>query len=195
MVALCTPTCRPAGRSAPADRRPAGSPTPPKGMVHVASWATASVSLTTARCRGHAGSHDRIKDVEGDPTSRQACLGGTMVDVQAVVARRLRPSFFSSSTMARVVRSTVSGERLIESIPIPDQILRNLRIVGRRLAADARVTAVPPGALHRKLQHFSTAGSRSSNSNATIAESRSTPSMSWVRSLEPIEKPSNSSAN
>ena len=34
-------------------------------------------------------------------------------------------------------------------------------------------------------------GSRSSKSNATISESRSTPSVSCVRSFEPIEKPSN----
>ena len=38
-------------------------------------------------------------------------------------------------------------------------------------------------------------GSRSSNDSATIALSRSTPSVSWVRSFEPIEKPSKSSEN
>ena len=36
----------------------------------------------------------------------------------------------------------------------------------------------------------STAGSASSNSSAQISESRSTPSISWVRSLLPIETPS-----
>jgi len=40
-----------------------------------------------------------------------------------------------------------------------------------------------------------TALMRSSNSDATRSESRSTPSVSWVRSFEPIEKPSNTSAN
>ena len=35
-----------------------------------------------------------------------------------------------------------------------------------------------------------TAGSRSSNCPATMPESRSSPSVSWVMSLEPIEKPS-----
>ncbi len=36
----------------------------------------------------------------------------------------------------------------------------------------------------------STAGSDSSNSSLQISESRSTPSMSWVRSFEPIDTPS-----
>ena len=36
----------------------------------------------------------------------------------------------------------------------------------------------------------STAGSDSSNSSAQISESRSTPSISWVRSLLPIDTPS-----
>ena len=36
----------------------------------------------------------------------------------------------------------------------------------------------------------STAGSASSNSSAQISESRSTPSISWVRSLLPIDTPS-----
>jgi len=38
-------------------------------------------------------------------------------DFQPGAGRRFRPSFFSASAMASVVRSTVSGERLIESIP------------------------------------------------------------------------------
>ncbi len=38
-------------------------------------------------------------------------------------------------------------------------------------------------------------GSRSSKLSATTALSRSTPSVSWVRSLLPIEKPSNSALN
>src|SRR5690606_35332995 len=42
---------------------------------------------------------------------------------------------------------------------------------------------------------FLTAGSRSSNSWATMPESRSRPRVSWVRSLEPIEKPSKISRN
>ena len=42
---------------------------------------------------------------------------------------------------------------------------------------------------------FLTAGFRSSNRWATIEESRSRPSDSWVRSLEPIEKPSKISRN
>src|SRR5437016_2413197 len=40
-----------------------------------------------------------------------------------------------------------------------------------------------------------TAGSRSSNASATSPESRSRPSVSWVRSFEPIEKPSKCSRN
>jgi hypothetical protein len=36
----------------------------------------------------------------------------------------------------------------------------------------------------------STPGSRSSKSKATMTESRSTPSTNWLRSFEPIEKPS-----
>src|SRR5690606_35436659 len=43
--------------------------------------------------------------------------------------------------------------------------------------------------------NFFTAGSRSSNRWATMLESRSRPSVSWVRSLEPIEKPSKISRN
>ncbi|MNN57829.1 hypothetical protein D3C81_1728370 [compost metagenome] len=42
---------------------------------------------------------------------------------------------------------------------------------------------------------FFTAGFRSSNRCATIEESRSRPRVSWVRSLEPIEKPSKISRN
>ena len=42
---------------------------------------------------------------------------------------------------------------------------------------------------------FSMPGSRSSKASATRVLSRSTPSMSWVRSLLPMEKPSNSPAN
>ncbi len=46
---------------------------------------------------------------------------------------------------------------------------------------------------------FFTAGLRSSNKCATMPESRSKPSVNWVRSFEPMEKPSkysrNSSAN
>ncbi|MOA03514.1 hypothetical protein D3C78_1230240 [compost metagenome] len=40
-----------------------------------------------------------------------------------------------------------------------------------------------------------TAGFRSSNRWAMIPESRSRPRVSWVRSLEPIEKPSKNSRN
>ena len=40
----------------------------------------------------------------------------------------------------------------------------------------------------------STAASDSSKSSAQISESRSTPSMSWVRSFEPIDTPSMPSA-
>src|SRR5690606_28510294 len=42
---------------------------------------------------------------------------------------------------------------------------------------------------------FLTAALRSSNSSATMPESRSRPRVSWVRSLEPIEKPSKISRN
>jgi hypothetical protein len=42
---------------------------------------------------------------------------------------------------------------------------------------------------------FSMPGSCSSKESATMALSRSTPSVSWVRSLLPIEKPSNNSLN
>ena len=42
---------------------------------------------------------------------------------------------------------------------------------------------------------FMTAGSRSSKRWATSPESRSSPSVSWVRSFEPIEKPSKRSRN
>ena len=40
------------------------------------------------------------------------------------------------------------------------------------------------------VEHLLTAGSRSSKAPATRAESRSRPRVSWVMSLEPIEKPS-----
>ncbi|MCY1527450.1 hypothetical protein D9M68_625180 [compost metagenome] len=42
---------------------------------------------------------------------------------------------------------------------------------------------------------FFTAGLRSSNRWATMPESRSRPRVSWVRSLEPMEKPSKNSRN
>ena len=47
--------------------------------------------------------------------------------------------------------------------------------------------------MRRAHDHF-TASFRSSKSGATVVESRSTPSVSCVRSFEPIEKPSKISA-
>ena len=93
-----------------------------------------------------------------------------------------------------MVLSTLSGDRLIELIPARDQILGDLGIVGRRLAADPDMAAVAPRALDRLPSNASTPGSRSSKSKATSSLSRSTPSISWVRSFEPIEKPSKRSA-
>ena len=55
-----------------------------------------------------------------------------------------------------------------------------------------------PAARHASIARPSmnfTAGSRSSKASATSAESRSRPSVSWVMSFEPIEKPSKCSRN
>ena len=75
------------------------------------------------------------------------------------------------------------------------EVLGELRPVRRRLAAqrrgDARVAR--PRAMIRSMAS-STAASDSSNSSAQTSESRSTPSISWVRSLEPIDTPSMPSA-
>ncbi len=63
-------------------------------------------------------------------------------------------------------------------------------VIRRALAADADVLAACWQAAMAIASSFFTAGSRSSNRLATRPESRSRPRVSWVRSLEPIEKPS-----
>ena len=69
--------------------------------------------------------------------------------------------------------------------------------VGRFDGAWPHSDDVMPAAWHAwmiRAMASSTAASRSSKSSAQISESRSTPSMSWVRSFEPIETPSMPSA-
>ena len=114
----------------------------------------------------------------------------------SVCGRGARPSFSSRSSTASVVLITVSGVRLIESMPSRTRYSRDFGKVRRSLAADAGVPPIAPGAFDRELQELE-------HARVTLVEvechhfreSRSTPSVSWVRSFEPMEKPSNSSAN
>lgn len=71
---------------------------------------------------------------------------------------------------------------------LANQKVGDFGIVRRGLSADADVAVVALRPLDRELQYGQTPGSRSSNSKATISEFRSTPSTSWVRSLEPIDR-------
>jgi hypothetical protein len=72
-----------------------------------------------------------------------------------------------------------------------DEELRELRMIAWRLAAQADLGAGFACASRMTLEiiHL-TASSCSSNRPDNRSESRSTPSVSWVRSLEPMEKPS-----
>ena len=93
-----------------------------------------------------------------------------------------------------MVRNTLAGLTLIEIDTKLRQIPRNLRIVRGSFSADANVAPIALGAHHSLSEHLPAfPGSRSSKSKATISESRSTPSVSCVRSFEPIENPSNNS--
>ncbi len=103
---------------------------------------------------------------------------------------------FSFSKIAIVVLKTVSGIQRDAVDPLLDEELRELRIIARRLAADADLAAFRRRAVRITFAIiFFTAGFRSSKTCATISESRSTPRISCVRSFEPIEKPSKISAN
>ena len=95
----------------------------------------------------------------------------------------------------RIVRSSASGVTLTESIPQPT---RNSATSGW---SDGAWPQIPQWRPLRRApstawrRNASTAGSCSSKSNAIAALSRSTPSVSRVRSFEPIEKPSKRLAN
>jgi hypothetical protein len=72
-----------------------------------------------------------------------------------------------------------------------DQECRELGVIAGRLPAEAYL-ATQPACLPDGLRDESirTAASRSSKTWARIPESRSTPSVSCVKSFDPIEKPS-----
>ena len=134
---------------------------------------------------------------ETDVTPRLAALGEALRRALGpLTCRAGRPSRASAARTVRTVRSSASGVTLIESMPQLDQELGHLRVVARRLAADADVAAVAPRALDRlaSIVHARRGRARRSRTR-TSSESRSTPSTSCVRSFEPIEKPSKSSAN
>jgi PleD family two-component response regulator len=78
---------------------------------------------------------------------------------------------------------------------LAQQPVGEVLVVGWALAADADVLALARQAAMAMESIFLTAGSRSSKSAATRPESRSRPRVSWVMSLEPIEKPSKYSRN
>ena len=81
-------------------------------------------------------------------------------------------------------------------MPSLDQPLGEVGVVAGALAADADVLAARLAGLDGHARAcFLTAGSRSSKPPATSAESRSRPRVSWVMSLEPMEKPSKWSRN
>ena len=94
-----------------------------------------------------------------------------------------------------MVLATTSGVTLIESMPCSNQELREFGIVRRRLTTDSDLaTRAFAAADHHRTGPFY-CGLRSSNRWATDSESRSTPNVSCVRSLEPMEKPSKIDAN
>src|SRR5690606_381466 len=93
------------------------------------------------------------------------------------------------------VSTTVSG--LSETDSIPSSISHCARS-GWSLGPWPQIPTYLPRARAALIaidSSFFTAGSRSSNSGATIEESRSRPRVSWFRSLEPTEKPSKMSRN
>src|SRR3546814_3764245 len=106
----------------------------------------------------------------------------------------LRPPLSAAAT-SRFTAMKLSGLTDIESIP---HATRNAAKAGWSLGAwPHRPTLAPErcaASITVLIIHL-TASSCSSNSSASSSESRSTPSVSWVRSFEPIEKPSNRSAN
>ena len=90
----------------------------------------------------------------------------------------------------RVVRTSASALRLMESMPCST---RNAAKSGKSLGACPQMPTLRPAACAASMRcahdHL-TASLRSSKSGATVVESRSTPSVSCVRSFDPIEKPS-----
>ena len=88
------------------------------------------------------------------------------------------------------VRSTALGSTEIEVIPRRTRCSANSgRLDGAWPHSDEVMPASRAPVMMRAMAS-STAASDSSNSSAQVSESRSTPSMSWVRSLEPIDTPS-----
>src|SRR5690606_30002112 len=111
--------------------------------------------------------------------------------------RRLLASHPPALDLARAsqVSTTVSGLRDTDSIPCS---ISHWARSGWSLGPCPQMPTYLPLARAVAMAMdsiFFTAGSRSSNSPATIAESRSRPTVSWVMSLEPIEKPSKISRN
>ena len=116
--------------------------------------------------------------------------------LEGVAARAAQRPLAIGFASASQVSTTVSGIERQALDPLLHQPPREVRMVGRPLAADADVLALLGGRPGSPCAAGLDRRDRARRTPpATRPESRSSPSVSWVRSLEPIEKPSKCSRN